>query len=126
MRLEKVSNGETLLAAAPPSTHPSTIIFSFSVFDNVLAFIQSNLWSSKSIQLSRIKLRPDLLDYLGSLLDDEGNGFHYQEIGERVFDMENADVATRCLAAGGQQGKIVIRMKPFSKLCPVKTHIHCT
>ena len=39
--------------------------------------------------------------------------------------MENADLAARILAAGGQHGKMIINIKPFSKICPVETHLDC-
>ena len=28
-------------------------------------------------------------------------------------------------AAGGQHGKMVINIKPFRKVCPIKSHVEC-
>jgi len=74
--------------------------------------------------------------------------FQLQDLMERVFEMENADLAARILgknhkcckkkilkmsdekknsflAAGGQHGKMVINIKPFRKVCPIKSHVEC-
>ena len=80
-------------------------------------------WGQPTSKLSKVRIRPEILDAFKSILDDPD--FHYQDIGERVYDTEHIDLAARCLAAGGQHGKLVIRLQPFKKVCPISTHIYC-
>ena len=83
------------------------------------------LWGFQpTSNLSRVRIRPEILDAFKSILDDDPD-FNYQDIGERVYDAEHIDLAARCLAAGGQHGKLVIRLQPFKKVCPISTHIYC-
>ena len=73
--------------------------------------------------LSNVKIRPEVLDIFNDILEDAD--FHFQDLLERVYEVEHIDLAARCLAAGGQQGKLVIKLKPFKKVCPISTHIYC-
>ena len=73
--------------------------------------------------LSNVKIRPEVLDIFNDILED--SDFQFQDISERVYEAEHIDLAARCLAAGGQQGKLVIKLKPFKKVCPISTHIYC-
>lgn len=98
--------------------------FCYSIFCNVASFLQSNVWP-KRVHLSKVNIRPEVMDYVAQVIDMEKDRFQFGELGERVYDMEHAELAARCLAAGGQQGKVVIRMKPFSKICPISTHVNC-
>ena len=47
------------------------------------------------------------MDYLGELVS---NG-KIDPVGERIFSLDQAELAFRSLAAGGNKGKLVIRME---------------
>jgi len=53
------------------------------------------------------KLDGTVLDYLGVLV---AKG-HIDPVGERIFSLDQAELAFRSLAAGGHKGKLVIRME---------------
>ena len=73
------------------------LLFVFSLTHCLLSIIGSNLWS-KSKEWSRIKFQPKALDYLSSILDSSTEpAFQLQDLMERVFEMENADLAARIL-----------------------------
>lgn len=73
------------------------LLFVFSLTHGFLSIIGSNLWS-KSKEWSRIKFQPQALDYLSSILDSSTEpAFQLQDLMERVFEMENADLAARIL-----------------------------
>eukprot|EP00093_Oithona_nana_P002682 02682.XXX_36441_37528_1 [CDS] Oithona nana genome sequencing. len=96
-----------------------------SIFNDVIWHPWCVLWGFQpTSNLSRVRIRPEILDAFKSILDDDPD-FNYQDIGERVYDAEHIDLAARCLAAGGQHGKLVIRLQPFKKVCPISTHIYC-
>jgi len=52
------------------------------------------------------QLDGDILDYLGELVVKG----HIDPVGERIFSLDQAELAFRSLAAGGHKGKLVIRM----------------
>ena len=68
-----------------------------SLAHGFLSIIGSNLWSKRK-EWSRIKFQPQALDYLSSILDSSTEpAFQLQDLMERVFEMENADLAARIL-----------------------------
>jgi len=53
-----------------------------------------------------------VLDYLGEMVS-EG---HIDPVGERIFSLDQAELAFRSLAAGGHKGKLVIRMEDPARI----------
>ena len=96
----------------------------FSVFRDTILRLWQLFWGDTRHKISsKIKIRPEVLDIFADILQD--SDFHFQDISERVYEAEHIDLAARCLAAGGQQGKLVIKLKPFKKICPISSHIYC-
>ena len=96
----------------------------YSVFRDTVLRLWNLFWGdTRQKTLSNVKIRPEVLDIFNDILED--SDFQFQDISERVYEAEHIDLAARCLAAGGQQGKLVIKLKPFKKVCPISTHIYC-
>ena len=95
----------------------------FSIFNDVFWPLWCLFWGRPSKSLSQVKIRPEILDVFQSILEDPD--FEFRDMCERVYDAKHIEMAARCLAAGGQQGKQVIRLEPFKKVCPISTHIYC-
>jgi len=66
---------------------------------------RNNLWGGDRVWGST-KLRGEVLDYLGQLVLQGA----IDPVGERIYSLEQSEIAFRELAAGGHKGKLVIRM----------------
>jgi len=71
----------------------------------VVDIFRDNLWGGDRVWGST-KLRGEVLDYLGQLVLQGA----IDPVGERIYTLEQSEIAFRELAAGGHKGKLVIRM----------------
>eukprot|EP00091_Calanus_sinicus_P020224 TRINITY_DN5419_c0_g1_i1.p1 TRINITY_DN5419_c0_g1~~TRINITY_DN5419_c0_g1_i1.p1 ORF type:complete len:157 (+),score=11.96 TRINITY_DN5419_c0_g1_i1:207-677(+) len=85
----------------------------YGLLTGILSGILNGIWDILKINLiggdrdwRTTQLDGAVLDYLGDLVSKG----HIDPVGERIFSLDQAELAFRSLAAGGHKGKLVIRM----------------
>jgi len=92
----------------------------YGLITGILSGLFNGLWNILCCNLiggdrdwRTTRLDGAVLDYLGDLVTKG----HIDPVGERIFSLDQAELAFRSLAAGGHKGKLVIRMED-----PVRTN----
>lgn len=85
----------------------------YGLFAGIVSGIFTNIWKILKYNLigmdkdwKTTNLDGSILDYLAKLVADK----KIDPVGERIFTLDQAELAFRSLAAGGHKGKLVIRM----------------
>jgi len=71
-----------------------------------VGLLRDNLWGGDRAWSSTV-LQGEVLDYLATLVTKGA----LEPVGERIYSLDQAEIAFRELAAGGHKGKLVIRME---------------
>jgi len=86
----------------------------YGLLTGILSGVLNGIWNILKSNLiggdrdwRTTKLDGTVLDYLGELVTKG----HIDPVGERIFSIDQAELAFRSLAAGGHKGKLVIRME---------------
>jgi len=86
----------------------------YGLITSILAAALNNIWNCLKYNLlggdrdwRSTRLDGSVLDYLGELVS---NG-KIDPVGEKIFSLEQTELAFRSLAAGGNKGKLVVRME---------------
>jgi len=83
------------------------------MLNSIFYVFKSNLWGVDKMWLET-EYNGRILDYLGDLV----NNNKIDPVGERIFNLEQTELAFKSLAGGGHKGKLVIRMEQESSLTP--------
>lgn len=89
----------------------------YGLYTNILAGCLNSIWDIFKTNLfggerawHQTQLRGEVLDYLAELI----NSGNIDPVGERIYNLEQVELAFKCLAGGGHKGKIVIRLDSSS------------
>lgn len=102
----------TMMTAAPGLRECGLYTGIIASFVNTVMDIISDNVIGTSRKWRNVRLDGEVLEYLGELVE-KGK---LDPVGERIYSLEQAEIAFRALAAGGHRGKLVLRMEDLSKV----------
>lgn len=102
----------TMMTAAPDLRECGLYTGIIASFINTVMDIVSDNVIGTSRKWRNVRLNGEVLEYLGELVE---NG-KLDPVGERIYSLEQAEIAFRALAAGGHRGKLVLRMEELGKV----------